>query len=81
MRMYWKTSDEKPSLQVETNPGVFVAYNSLPAAIARLSTPDHEIPSVDPTRAETLTGSPGYATMQKLLKRGYILVNENTITG
>lgn len=81
MRMYWKTSDEPPKLYVETEHAKFVPYNSLPAAIARLSAPDHVIPSVTPGQGSSLSGSLGYATMQKLLARGYVLVNENTVTG
>lgn len=79
MRMYWKTTDEPPKLYVETAPGAFVPYNSLPAAIARLSSPDHSIPPVIEGQGNSIVGSLGYATMQKLLLRGYELVNENSI--
>lgn len=79
LRMYWRTSQQPAILMVETTPGVFSPYNSFQVASLRLSTPDH----VDPFDSKTTQsiGSPGYATMQKLLKRGYVLVNENIING
>lgn len=79
-RMYWKTSEQPAILYVELDNRSFVPYTSLPAAMAGLSTPDHLIPAVTGYTSES-SGSLGYATFQKLLRKGYTLVNENTITG